>query len=105
MAIADIVKATEAGKVDWRVHDNSIGWWAVIDNVFRLDLVEGVFTLMKQGVKLETAADDGTLEKAVEAYIESTKSLALDEFFGKLTADPTVEAVDIRAIEPETVEA
>jgi len=95
MSLESVLAATEAGKIDWRLHDalgmSRGGYWAHVIGEsggpeFRLDCVEGAYTLMRSGVLLEKADDvDGLLKAAIEEYVESTKSAVLDLFDTELS--------------------
>jgi len=88
MTLTGIVTATTAGKISWRVHDSGQGFWAVVEPNFRLDLVDGVYTLRKDGVTLDTQDDtDDVLKEAVDTYINSTKSDLISEFTSKLAVE------------------
>ena len=88
MALTDIVTATAAGKIPWRVHDNGVGTWAVVDPNYRLDLVDGTYTLRKDGITLDTQTDtDDALKDAIEDYIDSTKSDLISEFTSKIAVE------------------
>jgi len=87
MNLTDVITATSGGKIPWKAHDSVrvTGYWAVIDNVYRLDLVDGTFTLRKDGVTLDTQADtDDLLDIAIGDYIDSTISSELLDFVGKI---------------------
>jgi hypothetical protein len=84
MALAETITATGAGKLAWRLHDNGNGYHVSVDD-YRLDCVDGTYTLRKAGIVLETAEDtDNLLETAIESYIDSTTSSAISDFIGKL---------------------
>lgn len=86
MALTDVVSATSAGKIPWKLHDNGVGYHGTVDNSYRLDLVEGIYTLRKDGITLDTQTDiDDTLLDAVETWIDSTKSEAVSDFLSKIT--------------------
>jgi hypothetical protein len=88
MALSDITSATTAGKIQWRLHDNGNGYHAAVENEYRLDLVDGTFTLRKAGVVLDTQTDtDDVLLTAVEAWIDSTKTEAVSDFLSKITTE------------------
>jgi len=95
MALTDIVTATEAGKIPWRLHDNGNGYWGVIDNSWRLDLVDGQYTLRKDGTTVDKEADGkGDLLAIIEKTVGVVASDTYAEFQAKLTAadvvvDPT----------------
>ena len=84
-SLTTIIQATTNGKIDWKLHDNGNGYHAGIDGDFRLDLVDGTYTLRRNGIVLETQADtNGALLEAIGTYINSIKSEAVKEFLGKL---------------------
>jgi hypothetical protein len=90
MALTDIVTATSAGTIPWLPHDSVrvTGYWAVIDRVYRLDLVSGTYTLRKDGVTLDTQTDtDDTLKTAIESYISGTTSAAITDFLSKISTE------------------
>ncbi len=86
MALTNVINATEDGKIAWKLHDNGVGYWAVVDSNWRLDLVEGVYTLRKDGVVLDSQNDtNNVLKDAIEDYIETTKSNLISEFTTKIS--------------------
>jgi hypothetical protein len=90
MALTDIVTATSAGTIPWLPHDSArvTGYWAVIDTYYRLDLIDGIYTLRKNGVTLDTQTDTGdTLKTAIESYISSTTSAAITDFLNKISTE------------------
>jgi len=85
-SLTTIIQATTDGKIQWKLHDDGNGYHAGIDGDFRLDLVDGTYTLRRNGIILETQTDtNGALLQAIETYINSIKSEAVSEFLGKIT--------------------
>jgi len=85
-SLTTLIQATTNGKIPWKLHDNGNGYHAGIDGDFRLDLVNGTYTLRRNGIILETQTDtNNALLQAIEAYINSIKSEAVNEFLGKIT--------------------
>jgi hypothetical protein len=85
-SLATIIQATTNGKIQWKLHDNGDGYHAGIDGDFRLDLIDGIYTLRRNGIVLETQPDmNNALLDAIEGYIASIKDAAVNEFLGKLT--------------------
>ena len=85
-SLTTIIQATTNGKIDWKLHDNGNGYHAGIEGDFRLDLVDGTYTLRRNGIILETQTDaNNALLSAIEAHINSIKSEAVSEFLGKIT--------------------
>lgn len=89
MSIQSVIDGTIAGKIEWRVHDamgmSKGGFWAHILSQsgpeFRLDCIDGVYTLMRAGVLLEKEDDvDGLLAKSISDYIDSTKTAVIELF-------------------------
>jgi hypothetical protein len=85
-SLPTIIQATTNGKIQWKLHDNGNGYHAGVDGDFRLDLVDGTYTLRRNGIVLETQSDtNNALLQAIGTYIDSIKSEAVNEFLGKIT--------------------